>query len=252
MVNVSAELAGQTALVTGAGRGIGLATAHELARLGAGLLLVDLLFSSAARDLLAEVHSEGRTAQSVDVDLSAREEAVRAIEALVEQAPPINILVNNAGWLQVRDFLEITPAEWQRHLDINLSGMFLAAQAVLPGMLARRAGRIVNVASELALTGMAGYVAYCASKGGVIGFTKALAREVAPSGIRVNAVAPGPTLTPMLTEMTSEYTEETRLSLPAQRFGLPEDIARTIAFLAGPGGEFYVGQVLSPNGGAVI
>lgn len=248
----SPDLRGQIALVTGAGRGIGLATARELADHGAGLLLVDRTFGGEARDLLAAVRAAGVPAHEATIDLADHAAAPLALRALLDQVPAVDVAVNNAGWLQVRPFEEISLGEWQRHLEVNLSAMFLVAQAVLPGMRARRAGRIINLSSELALTGMAGYVAYCAAKGGVIGFTRALAREVAPEGIRVNAVAPGPTITPMLTEMTEEYTEEVRRSLPARRFGTPEDIARTIAFLAGPGGDFYVGQVLSPNGGAVI
>ncbi len=175
-----------------------------------------------------------------------------ACGALVEAVPAIDILVNNAGILQIRPFLEMPLSEWQRHLDVNLTAMVVVTQAVLPGMLQRRAGRIVNISSELGLTGMAGYTAYCASKGGVIALTKALAREFAASGIRVNSVAPGPTVTAMLTEMSDEFTDEGRLTIPAQRFGRTEDIARTVAFLAGPGGDYFVGQVLSPNGGAVI
>jgi len=240
------------ALITGSGRGIGLATARELAGLGAGLALVDRAFSAEALALLSDLRVDGRTAVSAVIDLADPESAVEALWTLVDSVPAIDVLVNNAGWLQVRPFLEIPFSEWQQHLAINLSGMFLAAQVVLPSMVARGTGRIINIASELALTGMPYYVAYCAAKGGVIGFTKALAREYAPAGIRVNAVAPGPTITPMLTEMTGEYTEEVRLSIPAQRFGAPEDVARTVAFLAGPGGDFYVGQVLSPNGGTVI
>jgi NAD(P)-dependent dehydrogenase (short-subunit alcohol dehydrogenase family) len=245
------ELTGKVALITGGGRGIGLATARALARLGAGLVLADRTFGTEAHDLLAAVRSSRRVALCEEMDLAAPRSA-EALQAMVLRTPAIDVLVNNAGRLQVRPFLEVTLAEWQMHLDVNLSAMFLTAQAVLPGMLARGGGRIINISSELALTGMANYVAYCASKGGVIGFTRALAREYAAAGIRVNAVAPGPTVTPMLTEMTEEYTEEVRLAIPAQRFGLPEDVARTVAFLAGRGGDFYVGQVLSPNGGTVI
>ena len=246
------EFLGKVALITGGGRGIGLATAREFAMRGASIVLVDRAFGAEATALITDVASRGRLAEAASIDLAQPDVAAQALQALIAGLPPIDVLVNNAGWIQVRPFLEITVAEWQQHLAVNLTGMFVCTQTVLPAMLERRDGRVIMVSSELALTGMAHYAAYCAAKGGVIGLTKALAREVAGAGIRVNCVAPGPTVTAMLTESTGEYTEETRRALPAQRFGTPEDIARTIAFLAGAGGDFFVGQVLSPNGGAVI
>ena len=213
---------------------------------------MDRAFSPEAEALLVQVRADGRPAQAEQLDLADHATVEGRLRALVEDVPVIDILVNNAGILQIRPFLEMSLSEWQRHLDVNLTSMVVVTQAVLPGMLRRGTGRIVNISSELGLTGMAGYTAYCASKGGVIALTKALAREVAAAGIRVNSVAPGPTVTAMLTEMSEEFTDEGRLTIPAQRFGRTEDIARTVAFLVGPGGDYFVGQVLSPNGGAVI
>jgi NAD(P)-dependent dehydrogenase (short-subunit alcohol dehydrogenase family) len=251
-VSSGQELSGTNALITGGGRGIGLATARELAARGSGLVLLDRAFTAEAEALLGEMRGDGRTALSLTVDLAQHEALAGQLQELLKRAPAIDIVVNNAGVLVVRPFLEVGLDEWRRHLDINLTAMLVVTQAVLPQMLERGRGRIINVSSELGLSGMADYTAYCASKGGVIAFTKALSREVAASGVRVNSVAPGPTVTKMLTEMTDEHNDENRLKLPAQRFGEPEDIARTVAFLAGPGGDFFVGQVLSPNGGAVI
>jgi 3-oxoacyl-[acyl-carrier protein] reductase len=163
----------------------------------------------------------------------------------------IDILVNNAGIsIPYHPLHEVPFEEWQRVLAINLTGPFLLCQAILPGMLARNRGKIINFASELALIGRDGAAPYVATKAGIIGLTKSLAREVGPKGIQVNAIAPGPTDTGMLGQR--DRAPESVQALPLRRLGRPDDIAATALFLASPDGDWYTGQVLSPNGGAVI
>lgn len=246
------ELAGRLAVVTGAGRGIGAAIAVELAQRGAGLLLLDLSFGASALKAFHQSITPGGFFRAECLDLSRGAATRRQLARITQNCPAADVLVNNAGYLRPRPFLRLREPEWDRHFDTNVSSMFTVTSVILPNMLARRQGRIINIASELALTGRAGFVAYCASKSAVIGLTKALAREVAPEGIRVNCIAPGPTVTRMLTRFPDEFNEVTQKAIPAHRFGAPADIAKTVAFLAGPGGDYFVGQVLSPNGGTVI
>src|SRR5262249_21272290 len=147
---------------------------------------------------------------------------------------------------------EDTWEHFSRTIAVNLGGTWACLRAALPGMLERRHGRIINISSELGLIGYPGYAAYCASKGGVIALTKAVAKEVAPHGVLVNSVAPGPVETDMLIRDSLEYNDEARVQVPLRRFGTPEEIAAVVEFLAGPGGDFMVGQIVSPNGGTAI
>lgn len=162
------------------------------------------------RAVLAQVHHTGRVAESARIDLAAAD-AVAALDALLKRVPPIDILVNNAGWLRTRPFPEISREEWQRHLDINLTGMFLVTRAVLPGMVARGAGRIITISSEWGITGAPAATHYVAAKAGLIGFTRALALEVADRGILVNAIAWASS-----TPRSWRWTRRTPVSLWAQ------------------------------------
>src|SRR5450759_5616150 len=150
---VTDEFRNRTVLVTGGSRGIGLAVAREFAARGAGLILVHRVASAEAEALLEEVRADGRPAISELIDLARHEAAQDAMRNLIDQAPPVDVLVNNAGWIQVRPFLDISLAEWHRHIDINLTSMFVVTQTVLPGMLNRGEGRIINISSELGLVG---------------------------------------------------------------------------------------------------
>lgn len=161
------------------------------------------------------------------------------------------MLVNNAGVSTHIPFLELPVAEFDRLLAVNLRGTFLCCRAVCPNMVRRASGVVTNIASELALIGAPGLVHYSASKGGVVALSKALARELAPA-VRVNVVAPGPTETEMLMAHPDEYNDDKRREIPLQRWGRPEDIAGTIAFLASADATYYTGWVLSPNGGTVM
>jgi 3-oxoacyl-[acyl-carrier protein] reductase len=178
------------------------------------------------------------------------------MEAFVAEAEhkygQVDVLVNNAGILHSVPTVAETWERFERMMAVNLGGTFATIRAVLPGMLKRRSGRIVNVASELGLIGFATYASYCASKGAVIALTKAVAKEVASSNVLVNCVAPGPVETHMLIHDTVEFNDETREQIPLKRFGQPDEIAAAIEFLAGSDGSFMVGQVISPNGGTAI
>ncbi|WP_045519444.1 SDR family NAD(P)-dependent oxidoreductase [Neobacillus niacini] len=239
-------------VITGAGRGIGLATAKRFALSGD---LLSLNFHS-SDDELAEVakiaKDNGGDAIILQADLSVHEEAINFIKKTEEYYGRIDVLINNAGILQSKDAHTIEWHEWQRMFDTNVGGTWSCISTTLPGMIERKSGRIINVSSELGLIGFPTYASYCASKGAIIALTKALAKEYAPIGILVNSVAPGPIETDMLIKDTIEYNDETREQIPLKRFGQPDEIASVIEFLAGPGGTFMVGQIISPNGGTAI
>jgi 3-oxoacyl-[acyl-carrier protein] reductase len=229
--------------ITGAGRGIGLATAKRFAAAGDRLALCYRHSSDELGDLDALL---------VEADVRKREDCERFIRQAEERFGRIDVLVTNAGILHSEASHEATVEHWTDTIATNLSGTWWCIRAALPAMVAARAGRIITVSSELGLIGFPTYAAYAASKGGIIALTKSLAKELAPIGIQVNSVAPGPVVTDMLVHDTIEYNDETREQVPLRRFGEPDEIARVIEFLAGPGGDFFVGQVVSPNGGTAI
>jgi 3-oxoacyl-[acyl-carrier protein] reductase len=242
----------QVVLITGAGRGIGYATAMRFARQGALLALNDRDVGPSFDALARAAHAHGGEllARAADVADHARMRAF-IIDAEARFGG-IDVLVNNAGILHAVATAEESWERFDRTMAVNLGGTFGTMRAVLPGMLARASGRIINVASELGLIGFPSYAAYCASKGAVIAMSKAVAKEVAPAGVLVNCVAPGPIETHMLVHDTIEYNDAAREQIPLRRFGQPDEIAAAIEFLAGPGGSYMVGQVLSPNGGTAI
>ena len=243
---------GKVVAITGAGRGIGLATARRFAQAGALLALNDLRGGEGLEEAAATARGEGGEALLVEADVGRPEEARRFVEESEHRFGRIDVLVNNAGVLRSTPTHEVTWEEWDETISVNLGGTWACLRAALPGMLERGSGRIINVSSELGLIGFPTYAAYSASKGGIIALTKAVAKEVAPRGVLVNSVAPGPVETDMLIHDTIEYNDETREQIPLRRFGQPDEIAAVIELLAGPGGSFMVGQVVSPNGGTAI
>jgi 3-oxoacyl-[acyl-carrier protein] reductase len=238
--------------ITGAGRGIGLATAQRFAAGGHYLALNYRRSADALDEVASTARSRGGEALIAQGDVRFREDAERFISIVEERYGDIDVLVTNAGVLYSTPSHEVPPQEWEDTIATNLSGTWWCIRAALPGMVRRRTGRIITVSSELGLIGFPTYAAYSASKGGLIAMTKALAKELAPLGILVNSVAPGPVVTDMLVNDTIEYNDATREQIPLRRFGQPEEIAAAIDFLAGPGGDFMVGQVVSPNGGTAI
>jgi 3-oxoacyl-[acyl-carrier protein] reductase len=243
------SLQGRTALVTGAATGIGRAIAILFAQAGARVVVNHLGQAEAALAVMQAIQRDGGEALAIDADVS-RADAVRRLAA---EAGEVHILVNNAGIIQEKPFLDTTEADWDRMLGVDLKSVFLTSRAVLPGMVARGSGAIVNLASDLGILGRERYAPYCAAKAGVIGLTRSLAREFAPQGIRVNAIAPGPVNTAMVSlEHMSPGWIEKELAIPQHRVAEPEEIAATALFLASDLSRFYCGQVLGPNGGSVM
>jgi 3-oxoacyl-[acyl-carrier protein] reductase len=243
-------LSGRVALVTGAASGIGRATAVRLADEGAavGCLDRDAVGAERTSAMLAAAAGSSRTLVADVTDPRAVE---RAVGGFVGDVGAVDILVNNAGIPGAGRFVDVSFADWQQVLDVHVSGAFHATKAVLPGMIGARWGRIVNIASEAVWLGNQS-VQYVTAKAALVGFTRALAYQVAPDGVLVNAVAPGPVETPMLRDNDPAAIEAELAAVRIGRFLEPEEIAATIAFLVGPDGDGYVGQVLSPNGGTVF
>jgi 3-oxoacyl-[acyl-carrier protein] reductase len=242
-------LDGQIAIVTGGSRGIGAATVRALAGLGAKVAFCHVGDEERAARLAEEL---GSSVFSAVCDVSDATGVTAFVEAATTRLGPISILVNNAGISGETAFEEITPAAFDRMMAVHVRGTFLMTQACYPAMKAAGRGHIVNTSSQLAFKGAIGLVHYTTAKAAILGFTRALAREAAPHGVLVNAVAPGPIDTEMMAGMSEEWKAAKRAELPLGRFGTPEEIAKTIAFLVGEGGSYYVGQALGPNGGDVM
>jgi 3-oxoacyl-[acyl-carrier protein] reductase len=246
------KLAGQIALVTGGSRGIGRATALAFAAEGADIAFCHLNDDPKAEETANEIRALGRRATHRSVDVVDIGAARSFAQEATTSFGPIDILFNNAGMNIRKKFEDYTEADYDRILNVHMKGMFFMAQAVYPSMAARGRGCIINVASQRGLKGAPNSTPYCAAKAAIIGFTRALACEATPKGIRVNAIAPGPIVTDLTATMAPEDRQTFIDTLPVHRFGRPEEIAATALLLAGPDGGFYVGACLSPNGGDVM
>jgi 3-oxoacyl-[acyl-carrier protein] reductase len=246
---VSVELQGQVALVTGGSRGIGLAIARELAEAGAKVAVVGR-DAGRAEAAAAGLAGEGHRGYACDVaDAAAAAALVKQVE---EEMGGVDVLVNNAGVTRDNLLVRIKDDDWDAVLDTNLRGAFVLIRAVARGMMKRRAGRIVNVSSVVGITGNVGQANYAASKAGLIGLTKAVAKELASRGVLVNAVAPGYIETDMTSELPGAAREALSSQIALGRLGQPEDIAPVVRFLAGPGSRYMTGQVLVVDGGMVM
>lgn len=244
------RLHGRVALITGAAKGIGRSIALLFAVEGARVVTVDLS-ADGLKETVEEIDASGGEGAAVEADVSDADQVQEAFERTRVLWGPPDILVNDAGVHEIKSFLEITEDDWDRMIAVDLKSVYLCCREALPWMLRRKAGYIINIASDLGQVGAAMMVHYSSAKGGVIAFTKSLAREVGGVGIHVNAIAPGPIETDMLFRYPDQSNEELA-SLIAGRFGRPDEVAATALFLVLPEADYYHGQVLCPNGGSVV
>jgi 3-oxoacyl-[acyl-carrier protein] reductase len=242
------KLAGKVALVTGAAQGIGKAVALLLARNGADIAVSDINLEK-AEETAKEVQTLGRKALVTKVDVATLSDVEKMVEAILAQFGKIDILVNNAGIARDKLILRMSEEDWDAVLNINLKGTFNCTKAVVRHMSKQRSGKIVNIASVVGEMGNAGQGNYAASKAGVIGFTKTIAREFAQRGINVNAIAPGYIETPMTDALPDKAKEELKRLIPVDRLGKPEDVAEAVLFLVSESANYITGQVLNVNGG---
>jgi 3-oxoacyl-[acyl-carrier protein] reductase len=241
------ELKGGVAVITGGFRGIGLATARELADAGATVALLDL--DEAGRKSAEQQLPGAHTFLCSVTDQAQVNETIDTISA---ELGPIAVLVNNAGVTRDNLLLRMKDEEWDLVLNVNLRGTFNLTRIVIKGMIKQRTGSIINLASVVGVMGNAGQANYASAKAGIIGFTKAVAKELAPRGVRVNAVAPGFIETQMTAQLPGKARQMLQAQIPMAKLGQPEDVARVIRFLAGPSSGYMTGQVLVVDGGMVM
>ena len=245
---VRVDLAGQVALVTGASRGIGRAIALQLARSGATVACLARSLEG-LRGTLEAIREAGGTAEGFAANVGDSADVARVVEEIEAKYPKIQVLVNNAGVTRDGLMLRMDDAAWQEVIDTNLKGTFQFCRALGVIMMRQRYGRIVNITSVSALMGNPGQANYSASKAGVIGFTKTIARELASRGITVNAVAPGFITTDMTNVLPDKVKAEVKERVPVRRLGEPEDIADLVCYLASPSASYITGQVIAVDGG---
>ncbi len=248
------SLSGKNAVVTGGASGIGRGICLRLAREGANVAILDLNLAGAEK-VAAEITALGRKAVAYQVDVVNRAQVDAAIERVHKELGPVQILVNDAGIGKFVLLTEMNEAAWDEMIAIHLKGTFNCTKAVVQDMVNAKWGRIVSISSTAGLGGAAGLVHYSAAKAGIVGFTKALAQELGPIGITVNAIAPGLIDTPILrvdgaiTQRMQRFIDTTVKHSPVRRSGVPDDIAAACAYLASEEASFFTGQVMSPNGG---
>ena len=241
------DLTGKVAIVTGASRGIGRQTALTLAGAGAAVVLTSR--GDASQSVAAEVEAAGGTALPLAADVADADAVQRVVEATLARFGRIDVLVNNAGITRDQLLLRMKRDDWDAVLATNLTGTFLCTQAVLKTMVKQRSGRVISISSVVGQSGNPGQTNYAATKAGIIGFSKALAREVASRAITVNVVAPGLIDTDMTRDISTDAQANWASSIPLGRLGTPEDVAAAVCFLASDAAGYITGQVLAVNGG---
>ena len=242
---------GRIALVTGASRGIGAAIAFSLAMAGAKVGVNYNTSRESAEKVVEKITQGGGEAFLVEGNVSGEASAEAAVKQLISQCGQIDILVNNAGINRDRLLMRKKIEDWDEVLDVNLRGTFLCSKLVMPQMIKQRKGRIVNISSVVGLSGNPGQANYAAAKAGLIGFTKAVAREVASRNVTVNAVAPGFIATGMVEELTEDTQKQILDKIPMGRFGSAEDVSQAVLFLCGDGASYITGQVITIDGGLI-
>ena len=245
------ELDGKVALVTGAAQGIGRVISEELAGQGAHVILGDVNLEGAEKTA-TELKQTGAKASAVRIDVSSSNDVQNAFDSITKEYKPVDILVNNAGITRDGLLVRMKEADWDLVMNINLKGSFLCSQQAAKQMMKQKSGSILNIASIVGLMGNFGQANYSASKAGLIGFTKTLAREVAPRGIRANAIAPGFIDTEMTRVLEGSVREKLIEQIPLARLGEPEDVARCVSFLVSEKASYITGQVISVNGGMLM
>ena len=244
-------LKGKTAVVTGAASGIGRATAEAFARAGTHVLLADIN-QEMGEAAAAAIRARGGGADFMRVDITDAQSIEAFRQAALARRGPVDIVANVAGWGKTEPFVENKPELWKKLIELNFLGTVMVTRAFIDGMIERRSGRIVTVASDAGRVGSLGEAVYSGTKGGVIAFTKALARELARYDVTVNCVCPGPTDTPLMAAVPDKMKEAFARATPMRRLAKPSEIADAILFFAGPQSDFITGQVLSVSGGLTM
>lgn len=245
------NLKDKLAIVTGAASGIGAATSEKLAAAGATVIVADVQEEKGEAQAAA-LRAAGRKAQFLRVDMTDAQSIAAFAEAVHAKFGAVDVLVNGAGWGRTHPFWEGTPDLWDRIIDLNFVGPMRLAKALLPEMMKRGSGKIVNVASDAGRVGSLGETVYSGAKGGLIAFTKSLARELARYNINVNCVCPGPTDTPLMAAVPDKVQDALKKAIPFRRFGKPEEVADAVLFFASDAASYATGQVLSVSGGLTM
>ncbi|MFJ8066861.1 SDR family NAD(P)-dependent oxidoreductase [Psychrobacillus sp. NPDC096426] len=242
----------KVAFVTGAGRGMGEAIALELASNGMSIVVADINEDDAKKTVKA-IEESGGKALAVHCDVTSLFDVTQAVEKVKNHYGKIDILVNNAGWDKVEPFLKSEPETWDKVIKINFLGPIHTCKAILPMMIEQKAGKIINIASDAGRVGSVGEAVYSGTKGGLIAFSKTIAREMARYNININCIAPGPTDTPLFAEMSNEGLKEAlEKSIPFRRLAQAEDIAKAVAYFASNDADYVTGQTISVSGGLTM